>query len=114
MHDFLNQLIYFNSHPHEEDDEEADEYARKKNISTHILMKRMTFSIAPNIDTIDISTHILMKRMTIPILGICLKDFYFNSHPHEEDDDFSPCIFDLAQYFNSHPHEEDDSNFKQK
>ena len=55
---------YFNSHPHEEDDE------------NWILWNEGD----------DISTHILTKRMTA--VAICMiqgsKDF--NSHPHEEDD----------------------------
>ena len=34
---------------------------------------------------------------------------YFNSHPHEEDDDMSKHCRRPIWYFNSHPHEEDDS-----
>ena len=33
---------------------------------------------------------------------------YFNSHPHEEDDNSSGWVRHSIQYFNSHPHEEDD------
>ena len=33
---------------------------------------------------------------------------YFNSHPHEEDDDTEYVIAAPEAYFNSHPHEEDD------
>ena len=33
---------------------------------------------------------------------------YFNSHPHEEDDDSPSQHLTIHQYFNSHPHEEDD------
>ena len=56
---------YFNSHPHEEDDEaEVDENGEELSISTHILTKRMTFPAT-------FQAH--GKR-------------YFNSHPHEEDD----------------------------
>ena len=33
---------------------------------------------------------------------------YFNSHPHEEDDNISWNIVFTFVYFNSHPHEEDD------
>ena len=39
---------------------------------------------------------------------------YFNSHPHEEDDEPASFYQYSSYYFNSHPHEEDDSNFKQK
>ena len=39
-------------------------------------------------------------------------DQYFNSHPHEEDDDLS-WYFKRKHYdFNSHPHEEDDYTTK--
>ena len=34
---------------------------------------------------------------------------YFNSHPHEEDDDIYLVCLLLYLYFNSHPHEEDDN-----
>ena len=34
--------LYFNSHPHEEDDAHASEFPLYQNISTHILTKRMT------------------------------------------------------------------------
>ena len=46
----------------------------------------------------------------------CIYSFflYFNSHPHEEDDDLPCAISSALLNFNSHPHEEDDSNFKQK
>ena len=100
--------IYFNSHPHEEDD----------SIDAYI----------PTV--IYISTHILTKRMTLPLLICLFHLFHFNSHPHEEDDGISQWKFNginisthiltkrmthwimlrLRQtwYFNSHPHEEDD------
>ena len=35
---------------------------------------------------------------------------YFNSHPHEEDDNLGLIGFTFFRYFNSHPHEEDDEN----
>ena len=34
--------IYFNSHPHEEDDDSDNQYITLPNISTHILTRRMT------------------------------------------------------------------------
>ena len=56
--------IYFNSHPHEEDDDITNNHiCRIRIISTHILTKRMTFA-----------------KLSPPISE------YFNSHPHEEDD----------------------------
>ena len=38
--------------------------------------------------------------------------YYFNSHPHEEDDFYAACIDVRCAYFNSHPHEEDDGSIK--
>ena len=35
-------------------------------------------------------------------------NYYFNSHPHEEDDGVVGDSDRTSQYFNSHPHEEDD------
>ena len=35
---------------------------------------------------------------------------YFNSHPHEEDDCIPVAPDKSVMYFNSHPHEEDDNN----
>ena len=78
---------YFNSPPH------------KKNpiattmintvlfkISTHILTKRMTIPVFHVWECVFyISTHILTKRMTRQE-GSSHREWYFNSHPHEEDD----------------------------
>ena len=36
--------------------------------------------------TLDISTHILTKRMTKRCRKLFMQVWYFNSHPHEEDD----------------------------
>ena len=80
------QKLYFNSHPHEEDDciycvwycliyisthiltkrmtSLFRRLNRRTNISTHILTKRMTGSPKPAGSNIIISTHILTKRMT--------------------------------------------------
>ena len=61
---------------------------KKWHISTHILTERMTQYRIQYRASSDISTHILTKRMTalssvwLPVL--C----YFNSHPHEEDDNW--------------------------
>ena len=38
----LQNWRYFNSHPHEEDDEIIEQLEITKSISTHILTKRMT------------------------------------------------------------------------
>ena len=79
-----------------------------KKISTHILTKRMTELQIGYWDYFDISTHILTKRMTIPFSLILLAFLYFNSHPHEEDDSIGTMLWGANLYFNSHPHEEDD------
>ena len=56
---------YFNSHPHEEDDDSVDTIP---------------------ISEMNISTHILTKRMTAQMKQNQPQEVYFNSHPHEEDD----------------------------
>ena len=56
--------MYFNSHPHKEDDAGA----KKERLMT------------------DISTHILTRRMTWSLSKACILQWYFNSHPHKEDD----------------------------
>ena len=125
------QWVYFNSHPHEEDD--VVKWGRKWqdkrfqltssrrgwhhfcyrtdsicDISTHILTKRMTSAEARKRYRYLISTHILTKRMT-----------------KKEKRKESKVVFQLTSsrrgwrngkskrirnwiYFNSHPHEEDD------
>ena len=62
---FLRYLSpHFNSHPHEEDDPITLYNIHIWNISTHILMKRMTVVMGRYWNEANISTHILMKRMT--------------------------------------------------
>ena len=56
--------LYFNSHPHEEDDKLAGYVASDNYISTHILTKRMTMAHDFDLYAGWISTHILTKRMT--------------------------------------------------
>ena len=79
---------YFNSHPHEEDDVKAWYVISTCPISTHILTKRMTVYNCPSWTRTNISTHILTKRMTLRVLFLYHLYEYFNSHPHEEDDEF--------------------------
>ena len=105
---------------------------REKDISTHILTKRMTPGRLGGRFQKHISTHILTKRMT-DCRTICVsKNIFqltssrrgwhrsrsryshyqnFNSHPHEEDDRIPRHASNLLFYFNSHPHEEDDDNY---
>ena len=145
---------YFNSHPHEEDDDVSVLFCYYKQIiSTHILTKRMTtlwghINIIPTTfqltssrrgwrckrwflgDGMIISTHILTKRMTEWWKQWLCWNWYFNSHPHEEDDGspkpagsniiisthiltkrmtvISVFHWVSTNHFNSHPHEEDD------
>ena len=69
---FLHSLpdLYFNSHPHEEDDCVVHLRAFiPTNISTHILTKRMTKNKNGDVQKSNISTHILTKRMTIKQIG---------------------------------------------
>ena len=100
-------LLHFNSHPHEEDDNRTGDCYNLGSISTHILTRRMTKTF--HIIAYDryISTHILTRRMTplTKYVGapdvfqltssrggwlyqhlVWIHNFYFNSHPHEEDD----------------------------
>ena len=60
-------LWYFNSHPHEEDDFYFLPFLIKRDISTHILTKRMTELNEARKNYRSISTHILTKRMTSSI-----------------------------------------------
>ena len=83
----IRKILYFNSHPHEEDDAAS----------------------RPLCKAIFISTHILTKRMTLVQQLPWQCSWYFNSHPHEEDDPFRNQKIVFQIHFNSHPHEEDDS-----
>ena len=92
-HDLPPTLVYFNSHPHEEDDWQDTRIFRK--IHTFQLTssrrgwpkKRSKFTYFPSI-----STHILTKRMTTLSMSHRNLKENFNSHPHEEDDfHMKPC-----------------------
>ena len=85
--------MYFNSHPHEEDDKVYSGQKFLRQISTHILTKRMTVQAADSISCVNISTHILTKRMTFLRHQDPLQKYHFNSHPHEEDDGISQWKF---------------------
>ena len=78
--------LYFNSHPHEEDDGYLSDENYIYDISTHILTKRMTFCCN------NCSCNHILFQLTSSRRGWlkrplrkCLRK-YFNSHPHEEDD----------------------------
>ena len=93
--------MYFNSHPHEEDDDIRQCFLFLTHISTHILTKRMTewicycwrnrtFQLTSSrrgwrtskrnsFSGRRISTHILTKRMTASILYGCIST-YISTH----------------------------------
>ena len=101
---------YFNSHPHEEDDDAWSVLTRRRGIFQLTSSRRgwqyqaeikrgknvfqltssrrgwRTTSISLHL-THSISTHILTKRMTYSWHLKSVLTRYFNSHPHEEDDD---------------------------
>ena len=85
-----------------------EEGKKGRKISTHILTKRMTWPRRKMEVHWGISTHILTKRMTFTCPCTHNITFYFNSHPHEEDDGQWGNITGNYGNFNSHPHEEDD------
>ena len=83
----IRAQVYFNSHPHEEDD--VVNTATKKALEIFQLTssrRGWLCGSSPQLSSIFISTHILTKRMTLFCLRPCRTDLYFNSHPHEEDD----------------------------
>ena len=78
--------MYFNSHPHEEDDGAG--------------------SIpAENYQHFNSHPH---EEDDVVVMLLAFASQYFNSHPHEEDDTVSHLDMYVHMYFNSHPHEEDD------
>ena len=64
FHVFLLCLQPFNSHPHKEDDNAVKSFYYSRNLSTHILTRRMTIH----------HVYLVMFHRS------------FNSHPHKEDD----------------------------
>ena len=79
----------------------------KNKISTHILTKRMTKSVNSGCAFITFQLT-SSRRGWLQQYQFRVHLWYFNSHPHEEDDDTVNVNSLLHQYFNSHPHEEDD------
>ena len=86
-HDLPPTLVYFNSHPHEEDD-----YA---------------FDVTSELEREFQLTSSRRGWQRIRTASIAIE--YFNSHPHEEDDIYATDNVIDNIHFNSHPHEEDDS-----
>ena len=111
----------------------TDMYRTSTCISTHILTRRMTSQRTPCIASLAFQLtssrggwrkHLFFISYINYFNShpheeddeyglICSKDnSYFNSHPHEEDDSASHLLKENQQYFNSHPHEEDDNKIK--
>ena len=109
---FLHSLpdLYFNSHPHEEDDDSLRLLNCHTDISTHILTKRMTIYGTTNRTATRTFQLTSSRRGWLTILIWRRMLWYFNSHPHEEDDRFRFRKLQAFHYFNSHPHEEDDND----
>ena len=126
---------YFNSHPHEEDDLPPDVIRDACwCISTHILTKRMTIWLQLHRYTFPIFQLTSSRRGWHRGTASHFRTSHFNSHPHEEDDEYAEQVtaehkvFQLTSsrrgwrsqetayahllYFNSHPHEEDDRILK--
>ena len=100
-------ISYFNSHPHEEDDVPTFWDVLPLDISTHILTKRMTPLIYPNLRYRHISTHILTKRMT-SWLNEAEEELKFQLTSSRRGWQPQSLCHHIQAYFNSHPHEEDD------
>ena len=100
---------YFNSHPHEEDDLMVAYDDSVLIISTHILTKRMTQRYCRWIKRVNISTHILTKRMTdldnIIGGGVPISTHILTKRMTV----LAQSGLTAEEHFNSHPHEEDDS-----
>ena len=62
--DSYSYLLFFNSHPHKEDDCKLSFFSSPMFFSTHILTRRMTDSMLSFSDGNIFSTHILTRRMT--------------------------------------------------
>ena len=82
-----NVQCYFNSQPHEE----ADIYNRKRLSENRYFNSQPheeadDFSFCSFVSSVVISTHSLMKRLTFTANTSSGENVYFNSQPHEEAD----------------------------
>ena len=78
-------------------------------ISTHILTKRMTILVVLLVLHLNISTHILTKRMTLHPLMFPHCRIVFQLTSSRRGWHFGGAVGLAPKYFNSHPHEEDDN-----
>ena len=76
-------------------------YERSRIFSTHILTRRMTVFIVLIVSNLFFSTHILTRRMTCGLMMNVFILVLFNSHPHKEDDTFSPAL-SFFFFFSTH------------
>ena len=83
---------HFNSHPHEEDDYSSEHRGSGKDISTHILTKRMTRNCGSCSWKRVFQLTSSRRGWQFPVTWNTGDDYYFNSHPHEEDDRISDIV----------------------
>ena len=81
---------------------------RVHDISTHILTKRMTLVLTALLVRKNISTHILTKRMTINVKKL-KRIVSFQLTSSRRGWLYASVVKKVRWYFNSHPHEEDDT-----
>ena len=104
---------HFNSHPHEEDDDILEVEPTDKEISTHILTKRMT-------NTISNRMHLMKFQLTSSRRGwrkaftLLRSTLLFQLTSSRRGWHLLKIRSLLQKYFNSHPHEEDDFVQSQK
>ena len=128
----IAKLSHFNSHPHEEDDEDSFETGLAVNyFNSHPheeddsaygvrIAKLSHFNSHPH----EEDDQRMMKRKTRMMVFQLTSSrrgwpeplniehdetIDFNSHPHEEDDADNYILYAVWENFNSHPHEEDDA-----
>ena len=93
---------HFNSHPHEEDDM-AFSRLFLTSFSFQLTSSRRGWHWSGSVEGVwNISTHILTKRMTYTSIFNILIEYYFNSHPHEEDDGILPFLRKTGEGISTH------------
>ena len=106
----ISILRIFNSHPHKED----DDLALMTSGYGHIF--QLTSSQGGWQNTAIYDTVYQLFQLTSSqggwqyVYQIVSTTQFFNSHPHKEDDDMANFPYRLLRIFNSHPHKEDDDS----
>ena len=93
--------VYFNSHPHKEDDVISAFHRVATNHFNSHPHKEDDIVVSYTSCKIHISTHILTRRMTV-CLNHRQKRRNFNSHPHKEDDRTSQKSNALSTVISTH------------